>query len=182
VLGLAETGTDAITAVKQAAEFGLTGSGGMTVAGLFLQMPDIESIGLQTAQGLILSEPFYWDLNDKTRAFSKRWAEGMNGRMPAINHAGVYSATLAYLRAAKAVNTIDGDKVVEQMRKAEINDDLFGKVTIRPDGRAVHDMFVFKVKTPAESKGRWDLYNLIATIPAEQAFRPLAEGGCPLVK
>ena len=182
VLGLAETGTDAITAVKQAAEFGLTGSGGMTVAGLFLQMPDIESIGLQTAQGLILSEPFYWDLNDKTRAFSKRWAEGMGGRMPAINHAGVYSATLAYLRAAKAANTIEGDKVVEQMRKAEINDDLFGKVTIRPDGRAVHDMFVFKVKTPAESKGRWDLYNLIATIPAEQAFRPLAEGGCPLVK
>lgn len=182
VLGLAETGTDAITAVKQAAEFGLTGSGGMIVAGLFLQMPDIESIGLQTAQGLILSEPFYWDLNDKTRAFSKRWAEGMGGRMPAINHAGVYSSTLAYLRAAKAANTIEGDKVVAEMRKAEIDDDLFGKVTIRPDGRAVHDMFVFKVKTPAESKSRWDLYNLVATIPAEQAFRPIADGGCPLVK
>ena len=182
VLGLAETGTDAISAVKQAGEFGLTGAGGMTIAGLFLQMPDVESIGLETAKGLVLSEPFYWDLNDKTRAWSKRWAAKMKGTMPSINHAGVYSATLAYLRAVKAGDTVDGAKAVAQMRAMPIDDDLFGKVTVRQDGRAVHDMYVFRVKTPAESKSRYDLYNLIDTIPAEQAFRPLADGGCPLVK
>ena len=184
VLGLAETGTDAINAIKQAAEFGVTqGPNAMTIAGLFLQMPDVQSIGLPTAQGLVLSEPFYWDLNDKTRAWSKRWSERMKGGvMPAINHAGVYSATLAYLRAVKAANTVDGDKAVAQMRAAPIQDELFGTVTIRPDGRAVHDMYVFKVKTPAESKGAYDLYSLVSTIPAEQAFRPLADGGCPLVK
>ena len=154
----------------------------MTIAGLFLQMTDVESIGLGTAQGLILSEPFYWDLTDKTRAWSKRWADRMQGRMPSINHAGVYSATLAYLRAAKAANMVEGDKVVAQMVKTPVDDELFGKVTIRPDGRAIHDMYVFKVKTPAESKSRDDLYNLVETIPAEQAFRPLADGGCPMVK
>ncbi len=182
VLGLAETGVDAINAVKQAGEFGLTAKGGMTIAGLFLQMTDVESIGLETAKGLILSEPFYWDLTDKTRAWSKRWAERMQGRMPSINHAGVYSATLAYLRAVKAANVVEGDKVVAQMVKTTVDDDLFGKVTIRPDGRAIHDMYVFKVKTPAESKSRYDLYNLVDTIPGEQAFRPIADGGCPLVK
>lgn len=182
VLGLAETGVDAINAIKQAGEFGLTAKGGMTIAGLFLQMTDVESIGLATAQGLVLSEPFYWDLTDKTRAWSKRWSERMQGRMPSINHAGVYSATLAYLRAAKAADVIEGDKVVAQMRRMPVDDDLFGKVTIRPDGRAIHDMYVFKVKTPADSKSRYDLYSLVETIPGEQAFRPLADGGCPLVK
>ncbi len=182
VLGLAETGVDAINAVKQAGEFGLTGKGGMTIAGLFLQMTDVESIGLETAKGLVLSEPFYWDLTDKTRAWSKRFAERMPGRMPTIGHAGVYSSTLAYLRAVKAADTIEGDKVVAQMKKTPVDDDLFGKVTIRPDGRAIHDMYVFKVKTPAESKSRFDLYDLVETIPGEQAFRPLADGGCPMIK
>lgn len=182
VLGLAETGVDAINAVKQAGEFGLTGKGGVTIAGLFLQMTDVESIGLQTAQGLVLSEPFYWDLNDKTRAWAKRFAERMPGRMPTIGHAGVYSSTLAYLRAVKAVNMIEGDKVVAQMKTMSVDDDLFGRVTIRPDGRAIHNMYVFKVKTPAESKSRFDLYTLVETIPGEQAFRPIADGGCPMVK
>jgi len=121
-------------------------------------------------------------LKDQTRAWSRRFAERMNGRMPTINHAGVYSSTMAYLRAAKAANTIDGDKVVAQMRSAPIDDPLFGKVQIRPDGRAVHEMYVFRVKSPEESKGRYDFYQLTKTIPADEAFRPLNEGGCPLVK
>jgi branched-chain amino acid transport system substrate-binding protein len=181
VVALADTGSDAINAIKQMGEFGILQKG-MFLAALFLQITDIEAIGLQQAQGLILSEPFYWDLNDKTRAWSQRFAERMNGRMPTINHAGAYSSTLAYLRAVKAANTIEGDKVVAQMRAAPIDDPLFGKVEIRVDGRAVHDMYVFKVKSPQESKGKYDFYQLVETIPPEQAFRPLAEGGCPLVK
>jgi branched-chain amino acid transport system substrate-binding protein len=181
VIGLGDTGTDAINAIKQMGEFGILQKG-MYLAALFLQITDIEAIGLQQAQGTILSEPFYWDLNDKTRAWSKRFAERMNGRMPTINHAGAYSATLAYLRSAKAANTIEGDKVLAEMRKQTINDDLFGPTTVRVDGRAVHDMYVFKVKAPAQSKSKYDFYELIRTIPAAEAFRPLNDGGCPLVK
>jgi len=181
VIGLADTGTDAINAVKQMGEFGILGRG-VTLAALFLQITDIEAIGLAQAKGLILSEPFYWDLNDATRAWSRRFAERMNGRMPGINHAGVYSATLAYLRAAKAANAIEGDTVVAQMRAAPIDGPLFGTVRVRADGRAVHEMHVFRVKAPDESKSRYDLYRLTKTIPADQAFRPLADGGCPLVK
>jgi branched-chain amino acid transport system substrate-binding protein len=181
VIGLADTGTDAINAVKQMGEFGILQKG-MYLASLFMQVTDIEAIGLEQAQGAILSEPFYWDLNDKTRAFSKRFSEKMNGRVPTINHAGAYSATLAYLRAAKAANTIEGDKVLAEMRKKPIDDDLFGETTIRIDGRAVHNMYVFKVKSPAQSKGKYDFYTLMRTIPPSEAFRPLADGGCPLVK
>jgi branched-chain amino acid transport system substrate-binding protein len=181
VIGLGDTGTDAINAIKQMGEFGILQKG-MYLAALFLQITDVEAIGLQQAQGTILSEPFYWNLNDKTRAWSKRFAERMNGRMPTINHAGAYSATLAYLRAAKAANTIEGDKVVAEMRKQPIDDALFGQTTIRVDGRAVHEMYVFKVKAPAQSTDKYDLYELIRTIPATEAFRPLNEGGCPLVK
>ena len=181
VIGLGDTGTDAINAIKQMGEFGILQKG-MYLAALFLQITDIEAIGLQQAQGTILSEPFYWDLNDKTRAWSKQFAERMNGRMPTINHAGAYSATLAYLRSAKAANTIEGDKVLAEMRKQTINDDLFGPTTVRVDGRAVHDMYVFKVKAPAQSKSKYDFYELIRTIPATEAFRPLNDGGCPLVK
>ena len=180
VVALGDTGADAINAIKQAAEFQIPGPG-KRIAALFIEIVDVDAIGLQTAQGLILSEPFYWDLNDKTRAFSKRFAERMGGRMPTMNHAGTYSSTLAYLRAVQAANTIEGDKVVAQMGKAPIDDPLFGQVTIRKDGRAVHDMYVFQVKTPAESKGRSDNYKLLQTIPADQAFRPLKDGGCPLV-
>src|SRR3954468_8576762 len=163
VIGLADTGVDAINAVKQMGEFGILQKG-MFLAALFMQITDIESIGLAQAKGLILSEPFYWNLNDQTRAWSQRFAERMNGRMPTINHAGVYSATMAYLRAAKAANAIEGDKVVAQIRSSPIDDPLFGKVEIRPDGRAVHEavheMYVFRVKSPEESKSRYDFYEL----------------------
>ena len=181
VLALANTGADAINAVKQAGEFGLT-KNGMKLAALFMMLSDIHSIGLPAAHGLQLTEAFYWDLNDNTRAWSKRWSERMNGRMPTQDQAGVYSATLAYLRAVRDAATIDGEKVVEAMRKAPIQDKLFGSVTIRPDGRAVHDMYLFQVKTPAESKGPWDLYALQQTIPGSDVFRPLGVGGCPLIK
>jgi branched-chain amino acid transport system substrate-binding protein len=177
VLALANTGADAINAVKQAAEFGLTNSG-VKLAALFMMLSDIDSLGLPAARGLLLTEAFYWDLNDQTRAWSKRFAERMNGRMPTENHAGVYSATLAYLRAARDAGTIVGEQAVEAMRKAPINDPLFGTVTIRPDGRAVHDMYLFQVKAPAESKNRWDFYSLRQTIPGDVAFRALGAGGC----
>jgi branched-chain amino acid transport system substrate-binding protein len=180
VLGLANTGADAINAIKQAGEFGMTKT--MKVAALFMQISDVYSVGLQAAQGLMLTEAFYWDLNDNTRAFAKRFATRMNGRMPTEDQAGVYSATLAYLRAVRDAGTIDGDKVVAQMKAHPIDDALFGHVVIRPDGRATHAMYLFRVKTPAESKGPWDLYTLEQTIPADSAFRPLADGGCPLVK
>ena len=180
VIGLGDTGVDAINAIKQMGEFGIIQKG-MFLAPLFIQITDIQSIGLEQAKGLILTESFYWDLNDKTRAFAKRFGERMKGQMPTVNHAATYSSTLAYLRAAKAANTIEGDKVVAEMRKAPIQDDLYGTVTVRPDGRAVHEMFVFKVKTPAQSKSRDDIYDLMETIPADQAFRPLKDGGCPLV-
>ncbi|MBV9755858.1 MAG: ABC transporter substrate-binding protein, partial [Alphaproteobacteria bacterium] len=181
VIGLATTGADAINLVKQAAEFGIR-QGGQTLAGLFLMITDVDALGLKAAQGLILTDPFYWDLNDNTRAFAKRFAARMDGRMPTGNHAGVYSSVLAYLRAAKAADTLDGAKVVEQMRQAPIQDPLFGTVTIRADGRAVHAMHVFRVKSPEQSKGRWDDWQEIATIPPDQAFRPLDQGGCPLVE
>ena len=138
-------------------------------------------MGLQIAQGLIVTEAFYWDLNDATRAWSKRFAERAGGRMPTMNHAGVYSSVLAYLRAAVAVKTLSGTAVVAKMREAPIDDPLFGPTTIRADGRAVHAMYIFQVKKPSESKSEYDLYNLVATIPADQAFRPLNEGGCSLV-
>ena len=146
-----------------------------------MQIVDIDSLGLNAAKGLLLSEAFYWDLNDSTRTWSKRFAARMDGRMPTVNHAATYSATLAYLRTVQAAQTIEGDKVVAQMRSAEIDDPLFGKVKVRQDGRAVHSMFVFEVKSPADSKGRYDYYKLVQTIPADQAFRPLDQGGCSLV-
>ena len=180
VIAFASTGTDFINGVKQAAEFGVNKTA--TLTGLFTQIVDVESLGLQAAQGLTLTEAFYWDLNDETRAFTKRFAEKMPGRVPTENQAGVYSSVLAYLRAAKKADSIEGEKVVDAMKSAPIPDKLFGSVTVRQDGRAIHPMYVFRVKTPAESKSRWDLYTLVATIPADQAFRPLEQGGCALVK
>jgi branched-chain amino acid transport system substrate-binding protein len=181
VLALANTGADAINAVKQAGEFGLTKSG-VKLAALFMMLSDIQSIGLQAAHGLQLTEAFYWDLNDNTRAWSKRFADRMNGRMPTQDQAGVYSATLAYLRTVRDAQTIVGELVVAAMERAPIEDKLFGTVSIRPDGRAVHDMYLFQVKTPAESKGPWDLYTLLQTVPGNAVFRPLGAGGCPMVK
>jgi branched-chain amino acid transport system substrate-binding protein len=181
VLALANTGADAINAVKQAQEFGLTKSG-TKLAALFMMISDIQSIGLPAAHGLQLTEAFYWDLNDDTRAWSRRFAERMNGRMPTQNHAGVYSATLAYLRTVRDAETVIGEQVVAAMEKAPIQDKLFGSVIIRPDGRAVHDMYLFQVKNPAESKGPWDLYTLQQTIPGNSVFRPLKAGGCAMIK
>ena len=152
------------------------------LAALFLQITDIDALGLKAARGLILSEAFYWDLNDSTRAFSARFAERMGGKMPTEDQAAAYSATLAYLRAVKAAGTIEGDRVLAEMKKSPIDDPLFGRVVVRIDGRATHPMYVFRVKAPEQSKSRYDVYDLIETIPPETAFRPLDQGGCPLVK
>ena len=181
VIALANTGTDAINAIKQAQEFGLLRNNRTRIAALFLQLSDIHALGLATAQGLLLAEPFYWDLNEGTRAWSRRWSARMGGRMPTMDHAGVYSATMAWLRAVKGSGTVEGEAVVAAMRAAPVEDPLFGRVVIRPDGRAVHEMHVFRVKAPGESRGPYDYYEHLATIPAEQAFRPLDQGGCPLV-
>ena len=180
VLALASTGADMINAIKQAAEFGLSGQ--LTSAALFIQLSDVDAIGLEGAKGLQLTTGFYWDRTDATRAWAKRFGATMAGRMPTEDHAGVYSATLAYLRAVRDAKTIEGEKVVDQMRSKPIEDALWGTVTIRADGRAVHDMYRYKVKAPGESRGKSDDYTLLATIPGAQAFRPLNEGGCPLVK
>lgn len=181
VIGLGDTGADAINAIKQIAEFDILG-GRKTLAALFMQIVDIDSLGLKAAQGLLLSEAFYWDLNESTRAWSKRFAERMGGRVPTVNHAAAYSATLAYLRAVQAAQTIEGAKVVEQMRSTEIDDPLFGPVKVRKDGRAIHTMFVLEVKKPEDSKGRYDYYKLLRTIPSEEAFRPIDKGECPLIQ
>jgi branched-chain amino acid transport system substrate-binding protein len=179
VVALADTGADLINAVKQAAEFGLADK--QTLAGLFTQIVDVDSIGLSAAHGLLVTEAFYWDLNDATRAFGRRFAQRFGGRMPTANQAGVYSSVLAYLNTVKAAQTIEGEAVIAQMQKAPIQDALFGSVTVRKDGRAVHDMYTFKVKTPAESSSRWDVYQVMATVPGAEAFRPLDKGGCRLV-
>ncbi len=179
VIAFASTGLDFINAAKQAAEFGVTRTA--TLAGLFTQITDVDALGAEAAQGLLLTEAFYWDLNDATRAFARRFAERMPGRVPTENQAGVYSSVLAYLRAAKLAGTVEGEKVIEAMRRAPIEDSLFGTVTVRLDGRAVHAMYVFRVKAKAESASRWDLYTLVSTIPPDLAFRPMGEGGCPLM-
>ena len=179
VVAFGDTGTDLINAVKQSAEFGLTPKQKLT--GLFTQIVDVHAIGLQLAQGLLLTEAFYWDRDDTTRAFARRFTEKMPGRVPTENQAGVYSSVLAYLRAVKRADTIDGAAVVTEMRRAPIEDALFGTVTVRQDGRATHAMYVYRVKSPAASKSEWDLYEPVLTIPAAEAFRPLADGGCPLV-
>jgi branched-chain amino acid transport system substrate-binding protein len=181
VIAFANAGGDTINSVKQAAEFGIV-QGGQSLAGLLVFVTDVHSIGLQVAQGLVLTEAFYWDLNDQTRAWSKRFAEKNGGKMPTMVHAGVYAGALHYLKAVEALKDKDATKVIAKMKETPTDDPLFGKGKIRPDGRKIHDMYLFEVKKPSESKGEWDLYKLVATIPAEQAFRPMNEGGCSLVK
>ncbi|WP_342636814.1 ABC transporter substrate-binding protein [Enterovirga rhinocerotis] len=180
VLALASTGADMIAAIKQAGEFGLTP--GLTIAPLFIQLSDIHALGLETAQKLRFVASFYWDLDDATRAWSRRWGERMGGRMPTEDHAGVYSATLAYLRAVRRSGTVEGARVVAAMKAAPIDDPLFGRTIIRADGRAVHDVHVFEVKRPAQSRGPYDYSVRTGTIPGAEAFRPLAAGECPLVR
>jgi branched-chain amino acid transport system substrate-binding protein len=165
--------------VKQASEFGVTGK--QVLAGLFTQIVDVKAIGLQAAQGLTVTEAFYWDLNDDTRAFGRRFAQLFDNKMPTANQAGVYSSVLAYLHAVKAAGSIVGEDVVAQMKKQPIEDKLFGTVTVRKDGRAVHDMYTFRVKSPSDSTSPWDVYSLLAAVPGSEAFRPLDQGGCKLV-
>jgi branched-chain amino acid transport system substrate-binding protein len=181
VIGLANAGGDTINSVKQAAEFGIV-KGGQSLAGMLVFLSDVHGLGLDKAQGLVFTETFYWDLNDQTRAFAKRFAAGNNGKYPTMVHAGVYAGVLHYLKAIEAIKTDDGTKVIEQMKKTPTDDPLFGKGTIRADGRKIHPAYLVEVKKPSESKGPYDYYKIRATIPADQAFRPLAEGGCPLVK
>ena len=181
IIGLANAGADTINSIKQAAEFGIV-KGGQKMAGLLVFISDIHGLGLQTAQGLQMTETFYWDLNDSTRAWSKRFAALHGGKMPTMVQAGVYSGLLHYLKAVDALqNDSDGAKVVAKMKELPTDDPLFGKGTIRADGRKIHPAYLFEVKKPGESKAPWDYYKLLQTIPAEQAFRPLDQGNCPLV-
>ena len=182
VIGLANAGADTINAIKQGAEFGIV-KGGQQFAGLLVFLTDVHSLGLNTAQGLLLTESFYWDLNDQTRAFSKRFAKLHKGAMPTMGQAGVYSAVLHYLKAVEALKSdAPGAKVVAKMKELPTDDPVFSKGRVRQDGRKIHNMYLFEVKKPSESKGAWDYYKLRSTIPADQAFRPEKDGGCPLVK
>jgi branched-chain amino acid transport system substrate-binding protein len=181
VIGLANAGGDTINSIKQAAEFGIV-KGGQKLAGLLVFISDVNSLGLKLAQGLNLTEAFYWDQNDATRAFAKRFAEKFGGKMPTSIQAGFYSATRRYLEAIKEAGTDDADKVMAVLKKEPFDDPVFGKSTIRGDGRNVHDMYLYEVKKPEESKGPWDYYQFIRTIPGDAAFRPMDQGECPLVK
>ena len=181
IVGLANAGGDTTNAIKQAAEFGLV-KGGQNLAGLLVFITDVHALGLPTAQGLIFTETFYWDMNDRTRAFAKKFAERNRGIHPTMIHAGVYASVLHYLKAVEALKSDDGTKVIEKMKATPTDDVLFGKGAIRVDGRKIHPAYLFEVKKPNESKGAWDYYKLRATIPAEQAFRPVDQGDCPLVK
>ncbi|MDQ3560683.1 MAG: ABC transporter substrate-binding protein [Pseudomonadota bacterium] len=181
VIGMANAGGDTINTVKQAAEFGIT-QGGQSLAALLLFITDVRSLGLATAQGLIMTEAFYWDINDQTREFSRRFAEKHGGAQPTMVQAGVYSSILHYLKAVEATGGKDPAAVMAKMKEMPTDDPAFGQGTVREDGRKMHDMYLFRVKSPDQSKGEWDLYEQLAVIPAEQAFRPLADSECPLVK
>ncbi|MGJ4949392.1 ABC transporter substrate-binding protein [Bradyrhizobium sp. HKCCYLS20291] len=180
VIGLANAGGDTINAIKQAAEFGIT-KGGQKLSPLLAFVSDIDSVGLETAQGLLVAEAFYWDLNDDTRAFTKRFMERTK-RVPTSAQAGVYSSVTHYLKAVKAAGTTDPDAVMKLMRATPINDMFAKNGRIREDGRMVHDMYLFEVKKPSESKGKSDDYKLLATVPANEAFQSLELSRCPLVK
>ncbi len=181
IVGLANAGGDTINSIKQASEFGIV-AGGQKLAGLLVFVSDVHSLGLQIAQGLQLTEAFYWDQNDETRAWSKRFAARMPGREPTMVQAGVYGAVLHYLKAVQAVGSKDADKVMAKMRETPINDFMTKNGTLRIDGRVMRDMYLFEVKKPSESKGPWDYYKLIHSVPASEAYRPLDKGNCPLVK
>ncbi|MBX9647058.1 MAG: ABC transporter substrate-binding protein [Xanthobacteraceae bacterium] len=184
IIGMANAGGDTTNTIKQAAEFGIV-AGGQKLAGLLLFISDVHSLGLNVAQGLNLSATFYWDMNDQTRAFSKRFSDRMKTKaMPTMVQAGVYSGLLHYFKALEALggNPHDGAKEVAKMKELPTDDALFGKGSIQPNGRALHPAYLFEVKKPSESKGPWDYYKLIGTTPGDQAFRPLSESACPLLK
>ena len=181
IIGLANAGTDTTNAIEQGTKLGVV-QGGQNLAGLLVFVTDVHALGLNKAQGLILSEAFYWDLDEQTRAWSTRFARRHWGAMPTMSQAGVYSSLLHYLKAVDALKSDDGTRVIAKMKELPTNDPLFGKGTVRQDGRKIHPMYLFEVKRPSESKGPWDLYKLRATIPAAEAFRPIDQGNCPLVK
>lgn len=184
IIGLANAGGDTTNTIKQAAEFGI-GKGGQKLAALLLFLTDVKAIGLETAQGLNFTETFYWDMDDKTRAFSKRFAAKMkNNAPPTMVQAGVYAGVRHYLKALDAIgsNPHDGVKIVEKMKSMPTEDDLFGKGEIQPNGRTIHNAYLFEVKKPSESKGPWDFYKLVGTVPGDQAFTPLSESKCALLK
>ncbi len=179
IVGLANAGGDTINSIKAANEFGITKN--QSLAGLLVFITDVHSLGLPTAQGMLFTEGFYWDLNDETRKFGKRFFDKAK-KMPSMIHAGVYSATLSYLKAVQAAGTDDADAVMAKLKSTPINDVFAKNGTIRADGRMVHEMYLVQVKKPAESKYPWDYYHIKATIPAEEAFQPLSKSTCPLVK
>jgi len=181
VIGLANAGTDTINAIKQSAEFGIV-RGGQRLAGLLVFITDVQALGLQTAQGLVITNSFYWDLTDRTRAWTQRYMAQSEGRVPTMIHAGTYSGVLHYLRAAKAANSTDPKVIAAKMHEMPINDMYNDDVRIRPDGRVLHKMFLMQVKSPAESKVKYDDYKLLAETPGDQAFRPMEEGQCPYLK
>ncbi len=181
VIGTANAGSDAVNTVKQAAEFGIGRDGTQRMAGLLVFLTDVQAMGLQTAQGLLLTEAFYWDMNDETRAWSQRFFERVK-KMPTSTQAGDYSSTMHYLKAVQAAGTTEANAVMAKMRDLPIRDFFAQNGKIRVDGRMVHDMYLMQVKAPPESKGPWDLYKLLATIPGDEAFRPLSDSACPLVK
>jgi branched-chain amino acid transport system substrate-binding protein len=184
IIGLANAGGDTTNSIKQAAEFGIV-KGGQKLAALLLFITDVKAIGLETAQGLNFTETFYWDMNDETRAFSKKFAARMkSGAPPTMVHAGVYSGLRHYFKALDALggNSHDGIKIVEMMKSMPTDDPLFGKGSIQPNGRKIHPAYLFEVKKPSESKGPWDFYKLVGTVPGDQAFTPLSESKCALLK
>lgn len=182
IIGLANAGGDTVNAIKQAAEFGVV-RGGQNLAGLLVFISDINSLGLKTAQGLMLTEAWYWDSSDENRKFAKEFAAANGGKYPTMVHAGVYSSVIHYLKAVEALKSdADGAAVVAKMKSMPTEDKIFGSGKIREDGRHVHPMYLFEVKSPEESKAPWDYYKARATIPAEEAFRPMSQGDCPLVK
>jgi branched-chain amino acid transport system substrate-binding protein len=182
IIGLANAGADTTNAIKQAAEFGIV-AGGQNLAGLLVFITDVHALGLKTAQGLIFTEAWYWDSNDANRAFAKEFAPANKGNHPTMIQAGVYSAVTHYLKAVHELKSdADGAAVVAKMKATPTDDKLFGKGTIREDGRKIHDMYLLEVKKPEESKAPWDYYKVRATIPAAEAFRPIEQGDCPLVK
>jgi len=183
VIGLANAGSDTINCIKQAKEFGIKA----TLGGLLVFLSDVHSLGLEVAQGLVLTESFYWDLNDRTRAFSERLKSRSPARRAGMAQAGCYSSAMHYLKAAMAIGpaqlkALDGAGVIAQLKKMPTDDDVFGAGSIRADGRKLHPSYLFRVKKPSESKGPWDYYNLVSTTAIDQAFRPIGEGNCPLVK
>ncbi len=181
VIGLANSALDTVNSMKQAREFGIT-EGGQRLASLLMFLTDVHGIGLETAQGLTLTTAFYWDMDDETRAWSKRFGERMNGKMPTMVHAGVYSSVLSFLKAAEASKSLSGAEIMSQMRQMDLNDFFARNAKLREDGQFVHDMYLVEVKKPEESTGPWDLYRIVRTIPGDEAFQSLDKSECPLIK